>query len=609
MRRLLVLMTCVAACAATTTAYAAYSDAVLVDNPVGYWQFSETLPDDTIVNSGSAGTALDGSAVILTELQMNTPGIDGGSILFAGNNGHVEVLDSGANAPLDFGGGEMITMECWINTAGAASGTLPYIMGKGRVESTTTDQNYSLRLEGGDKLSVLFRTDTDEWGKYSLPSAGVSDSEWHHVVFSTTWGSSYIGSGLADYKWYVDGVDLTASSTVNEPAGFPAYDFAPMQTDAPFWIGSSQDKAVASFDGNIDEVAVYDTILSPERVQAHYNARGDITGGAELPELPEPGNSVYNGDFELDIDPPFFPHGWAWGDTRGIPHEGLSPTGIAAGETAVYLPEEIPSIYNTQIVASESEWEVGFLFAAEAPESNRTAHFALGHDPESTVSLQQINFRVNPAGDLQIYNDPNVSGGAGWTTVPGAEGIIDFSVDADDNDSLADAGDTLNVYTIKIIGDYTTADPTYDIYLSGANDGTPVLLAEDMDWFHDSKPEAGGGLTFLSFFQHTVPEQGASWVIDEVYLQSPGIGPEPLAGDLNGDGSVNSGDLDLVRGNWGMTVQPGTNGDADGDGFVNSTDLDIVRGNWGAQSPAAVPEPGVCLLMLLAACVLALRRK
>ena len=62
--------------------------------------------------------------------------------------------------------------------------------------------------------------------------------------------------------------------------------------------------------------------------------------------------------------------------------------------------------------------------------------------------------------------------------------------------------------------------------------------------------------------------------------------PDPaLAGDLNDDGFVGSADLDIVRANWGATVEPGdlSAGDADGDGQVNSADLDVIRANWGAM--------------------------
>ena len=69
-----------------------------------------------------------------------------------------------------------------------------------------------------------------------------------------------------------------------------------------------------------------------------------------------------------------------------------------------------------------------------------------------------------------------------------------------------------------------------------------------------------------------------------------------LEGDLNGDGSVGSADLDVVRAFWGQNVQPGDwlSGDATGDGMVDSGDLDIVRSQWGrtiASATTQVPEP------------------
>ena len=76
-------------------------------------------------------------------------------------------------------------------------------------------------------------------------------------------------------------------------------------------------------------------------------------------------------------------------------------------------------------------------------------------------------------------------------------------------------------------------------------------------------------------------------------------GPD-LPGDLNGDGMVGSADLDIVRANWGATVDAGCLpcGDPSGDGIVGSADLDIVRANWGATASAAVPEPASAALLL-----------
>ncbi len=81
----------------------------------------------------------------------------------------------------------------------------------------------------------------------------------------------------------------------------------------------------------------------------------------------------------------------------------------------------------------------------------------------------------------------------------------------------------------------------------------------------------------------------------EIVIESSAV-----PGDLNADGVVNSGDLDIVRANWGQSVPVGdlASGDPSQDGLVGSADLDIVRANWGATAAAsAVPEPGawVCL--------------
>lgn len=89
--------------------------------------------------------------------------------------------------------------------------------------------------------------------------------------------------------------------------------------------------------------------------------------------------------------------------------------------------------------------------------------------------------------------------------------------------------------------------------------------------------------------------------------------PRPsLPGDLNGDDTVGSADLDIVRSNWGSLVLPGdlSMGDASVDGTVGSADLDTVRSAWGSAIPAAIPEPTSLLLGIAGAIALSwLRRR
>ena len=110
------------------------------------------------------------------------------------------------------------------------------------------------------------------------------------------------------------------------------------------------------------------------------------------------------------------------------------------------------------------------------------------------------------------------------------------------------------------------------------------------------------------FFSHNAIEMTSrpSYVTSELWL----------AGDLNGDGFVGGGDLDIIRAYWGQHVTPGNrfHGDASGDGFVGGDDLDIIRSQWGIALPGApaVPEPTEFVLLLsvgLAAAVANGRRR
>ncbi len=80
-----------------------------------------------------------------------------------------------------------------------------------------------------------------------------------------------------------------------------------------------------------------------------------------------------------------------------------------------------------------------------------------------------------------------------------------------------------------------------------------------------------------------------------------------IVGDLDHDGFVGIGDLNLVLGNWNQTVPAGNQvrGDISGDGFVGIDDLNLVLSSWNTGTPpggealANVPEPGAVLSMLI----------
>ena len=165
--------------------------------------------------------------------------------------------------------------------------------------------------------------------------------------------------------------------------------------------------------------------------------------------------------------------------------------------------------------------------------------------------------------------------------------INDYNQRVPDGGDIAPAGfdgSAVHVYSFR------ASEGEIDMYIDDAFVATLTLGAG---------VDPGYEATQFGFGANLSPGPGTSHVYYVKISSELGDTPDTLPGDLNGDGFVNSGDLDLVRGNWGVSGDPGgTPGDADGDGTVNSADLDVVRGNWGASLPTAVPEPSALLLLL-----------
>ena len=97
------------------------------------------------------------------------------------------------------------------------------------------------------------------------------------------------------------------------------------------------------------------------------------------------------------------------------------------------------------------------------------------------------------------------------------------------------------------------------------------------------------------------------------FLYPWGAVANALAGDFNGNGSVEQGDLDLVLNNWGGPRGNWDNAQGFASGPVDQEELDAVLNGWGASSLAglvreagAVPEPaamlGVTGLAMLGLC-------
>jgi hypothetical protein len=139
------------------------------------------------------------------------------------------------------------TVELWFRPSAATSPFLGISYGSGLLGMLTF-----VYSSGGLLVSV----GTNGFGG---TTANLTD-QWHHAVFVFPAGASR----LDEFAIYVDGAPITMQLFFGSGATVIN------TNDSPLWINQSD---TGTFNNcEIDEVAVYDTALSAQRIKEHYDA-------------------------------------------------------------------------------------------------------------------------------------------------------------------------------------------------------------------------------------------------------------------------------------------------------------------------------------------------
>lgn len=255
-----------------------YSEIVIADDPVAYWRFEEK-DGETVSSTG--GTELVGIVQGAVKLGQEGPrpslfplfAQDNRAFSIQGSGNFIRVKDPGEASPLVFTNGDTVTLEAWVNLRELGENRQIYIVGKGRTQNKGVEaenQNYALRLRGvggSARISFLFRSaeDAEEkpaFHRWNSDVGFLPGSDWHHVAVTYTFGDP------KSIRGYLDGQPVTGTW---DYAG--ATKRAPIVDDDELWIGSSMGGSGSStFNGWIDEVAIYRTALSDERMAARFRS-------------------------------------------------------------------------------------------------------------------------------------------------------------------------------------------------------------------------------------------------------------------------------------------------------------------------------------------------
>lgn len=239
-----------------------FAAAVLFDDPVAYWRLEEPSGSSAFSEvNGYTGT-LSGSGVTMNQ----SGAVAGGkSMLWDGLNGFIDVGDQAA---LEFGPGT-VTFEFWGKFTDKTAQRI--VMGKSDWAATykgwTVFQNQP--SQGGFRVYVRDASATvicDVFTNFEY-----NDGRWHHVVITIP--ASWTPSGV---KFYVDGVSVPF--TVNGGAGGTA----DTTNTKPLRLGGSSNGVSATYtwNGNLDEMVIYGSVLTAAQVAQHFNLAAGGPGGA-----------------------------------------------------------------------------------------------------------------------------------------------------------------------------------------------------------------------------------------------------------------------------------------------------------------------------------------
>ena len=199
-----------------------------------------------------------------------------------------------AGGILDFGTGDF-AVETWLKTAVNGDRS---VIGK---RSSNRYWHVEVTDDSGHvgQLRATVRGGSGTRQAYSL--ARVDNGAWHHVVV--------LFDRDAGMTFYVDGAfsGFTAAPIAGDLANSAAFQLA-------------KNGNFGSFSGDLDEVAVYRALLTPARIQAHYQASAvDVTAPVVTLSAPANGSST------ADVTPTFLgTAGTATGDSATVTVEVYS---------------------------------------------------------------------------------------------------------------------------------------------------------------------------------------------------------------------------------------------------------------------------------------------
>ncbi|GIH69073.1 LamG-like jellyroll fold domain-containing protein [Sphaerimonospora thailandensis] len=400
----------------------AYGKAVYNAEPTFYWRLGEQ--NGTVAADAGKG-GVDG-AYTATGVTYGRPGAitDSTDRAVALNNGGIASKASYVN-PTTYSG------ELWFKTSTTSGGKL---LGFGNAASGTSS-NYDRHIYMTNSGKLVFGTYTGAINVITSPN-GYNDDQWHHVVAT---------QGSGGMKLYVDGA-LVGSDPQTGAQNYTGY-----------WrvggdnINSWPDRPTGdNFNGEIDEVAVYGSVLTDSQIAEHWQ-KGSGNGPAN--QAPTASFSATCTDLDCSFDagasgdPDGSITGYAWDFGDGT---------TGAGQTATHTYPAAGD-YPVTLTVTDDASATGTHADVVTPQPPANPSPTLASDAFGRTASSGL-------GSADTGGEYTLSGAAAWFAVDGDAAKI----------TMPSAGANRRAYLNSVSS--TTSDTTFSVTTDKAATGNGIYL-------------------------------------------------------------------------------------------------------------------------------------
>jgi parallel beta-helix repeat protein len=206
---------------------------VLGDGPLAFWRLGDA---GGAAAADATGNGHNGTYVGHVTPYPDAPSKDGAA-QFDGSGSHVSVPGISTTTMPQF------SIEAWVDYEGPITVSSQIV--------AVQVGSYQLSFSSGN---IFFAGGY----YYGAPQAHLIPGVWTHVVATVDASAKYAPNAIVNL--YIDGRLVVGPISIAVPAN----------TGQPFEIGSGTLNGTGPWSGSIDEVALYNKILTPAQIQAHY---------------------------------------------------------------------------------------------------------------------------------------------------------------------------------------------------------------------------------------------------------------------------------------------------------------------------------------------------